>query len=64
MAFFRDGDGAGVVAALGMPFVAWGAALLVAGLRVTFRLAWTGVATAVALAAVLVAAFVTLPLVL
>lgn len=62
--FFRDGSGTSTVLAVGLPFVAWAAALVVAGLRVTFELTWVGVVTAVALAAVFVAAFVTLPLVL
>ncbi len=53
-----------VVLGVGLPFVAWGAVLLVAGLRVTYRLAWTGVATATALAAVFVGVFVALPVVL
>jgi hypothetical protein len=62
--FFRDGTGSATVLAVGLPFVAWAAALVVAGLRITFQLAWLGVATAGALAAVFVAAFVTVPLVL
>ena len=53
-----------VVVALGLPFAAWSAVLLVAGLRVTHRLPWRGVVVAVALASVFVAAFVTLPAVL
>ena len=53
-----------VVLSLGLPFVAWAAALLVAGLRVTHRLSWAGVATAAALTAVFVAAFVMLPVLL
>jgi hypothetical protein len=67
MDFFRPGsaaEGERTVLGLGLPFVAWGLGLLVAGLRITFRLAWTGVATAVALGGVLVAVLVTLPLVL
>lgn len=53
-----------VILALGLPFVAWSLALLVAGLRITYRLTWGGVAAAGALAAVFVAAFVMLPAVL
>jgi hypothetical protein len=53
-----------VVLGLGFPFVAWSAVLGVAGLRVTFRLPWVGVATTVALAGAVVAAFVVLPFVL
>ena len=53
-----------IVPAVGLPFVAWTAALVVAGLRVTYRLAWFGMVSALALAAVFVAAFVALPLVL
>jgi hypothetical protein len=52
-----------VVLALGLPFVAWSAALLVAGLRVTFRLGGLGVLTALALAAVCVGVFVAVPFV-
>jgi hypothetical protein len=62
--YFRGESGSTAVLALGLPFVAWAAGLLVAGLRVTYRLSWAGVATAVALGSVLVAAFVTLPVVL
>jgi hypothetical protein len=50
-----------VVAALGLPFVAWSAGLLVAGLWLTYRLSRVGLATAVALATVFVAVFVALP---
>ncbi len=53
-----------VVLCLGLPFAAWAAALLAGGLRVTHRLAWAGVAAAAGLAAVFVAAFVMLPVVL
>jgi hypothetical protein len=55
---------AAVVLAAGLPFVAWAGALLVAGLRITYRLGWVGVATAVALGAVLVGVFVALPVIL
>ena len=50
-----------VVPALGLPFVAWSAGLLVAGLWLTYRLSRLGMATALALAAVFVAVFVALP---
>ncbi len=52
-----------VVLALGLPFVAWSAGLLVAGLRLTYELGRLGIATAVALATVFVAVFVALPIV-
>jgi hypothetical protein len=50
-----------VVLGLSLPFVAWSAGLAVLGLQVTFRLAWIAVATTVALASAVVAAFVVLP---
>ncbi len=53
-----------VILALGLPFVAWSAGLLVGGLRITYQLPWRGVAAAAALAGVFVAAFVMLPVVL
>ncbi len=64
--FFRSGGadgGAGraVVVGLGLAFVAWSAGLLALGLRTTYRLPWRGVAGALALSAVLVAAFAVLP---
>ncbi len=64
--FFRSGgadDGAGraVVVGLGLAFVAWSAGLLALGLRTTYRLPWRGVVGALALSAVLVAAFAVLP---
>jgi hypothetical protein len=65
VAFFRGTAATSatwVVLGAGAPFLAWAAALLVTGLRVTYRLAWLGVATALALGAVFVAAFVALPL--
>jgi hypothetical protein len=52
-----------VVLAVGLPFVAWSAGLLVAGLRLTYRLDGVALATAVALAAVFVAVVVAFPLV-
>jgi Yip1 domain len=67
--FFRTGgadDGAGhaVVVGVGLAFVAWTVALLVLGLRTTFGLPWRGVAGALALTGVLVAAFAVVPSVL
>jgi hypothetical protein len=65
--YFGDetpGSSTQVMLAIGLPFVAWAAALLAVGLRVTYRLSWRGVAAALALAGVFVAAFVALPVVL
>jgi hypothetical protein len=65
--FFTEqftGNGRTVVAALGAPCLAWAATLLVLGLRVAFRLAWLGVATAVALGAVFVACVAAVPILL
>jgi Yip1 domain len=64
--WFRTGgsdEGAGrtVVIAIGLAFAAWSGVLLAVGLRATFRLPWRGVVGALALAAVLVAAFAVLP---
>jgi hypothetical protein len=64
--FFRSGgadEGAGraVIVGLGLGFVAWTVALLVLGLRTTYRLPWRGVVGTLALAGVLVAAFAVLP---
>ncbi len=50
-----------VVSAVGLVFALWSAGLLALGLRVTFRLPWRGVVTAVALAGVLVAALLVVP---
>jgi len=50
-----------VMLVLGLPFVAWSAGLLVAGLWLTYRLSRLGLATALALAAVFVGVFVALP---
>jgi len=50
-----------VVTALGLAFVAWSTALVALGLRTTLRLPWRGVAGALLLAGVLVAAFAVLP---
>ena len=64
--WFRTGgsdEGAGrvVVTALGLAFVAWSTVLVALGLRTTLRLPWRGVAGALLLAGVLVAAFAVLP---
>lgn len=56
-----EGVARAVVVAIGLVFAAWSLALVVVGLRVTFRLPWRGVATALLLAAVIVAALVVLP---
>jgi hypothetical protein len=67
--WFRTGgsdDGTGRAAVLGIGFLLalWSVGLLALGLRTTFRLPWRGVAGALALAAVIVAAFAVLPSVL
>ena len=64
--WFRTGgsdEGAGetVVVAVGLAFVVWALALVAVGLRTTFRLPWQGVAGALGLAAVIVAALAVLP---
>lgn len=64
--WFRTGgsdNGAGrtLVLAAGLAFATWSLALLAVGLRTTFRLPWRGVVGAMALAAVLVAAFAVVP---
>ena len=56
-----EGTGRVVVTALGLAFVAWSTALVALGLRTTLRLPWRGVAGALLLAGVLVAAFAVLP---
>jgi hypothetical protein len=56
-----EGVAGWIVLGLGLGAVAWSAALLVVGLRATFRLPWRGVAGALALAAVLLAALAVLP---
>jgi hypothetical protein len=56
-----EGTGRAVVTAIGLVFVAWSAALVAVGLRTTFRLPWRGVAGALLLAGVMVAAFAVLP---
>jgi hypothetical protein len=56
-----EGAGRAVVTAIGLAFVAWSAVLVALGLRTTFRLPWRGVAGALLLAGVMVAAFAVLP---
>jgi hypothetical protein len=56
-----DGTGRAVVVSLGLAFAAWSLALLAVGLRTTFELPWRGVLGALALAAVIVAAFAVVP---
>ena len=64
--WFRTGGsdgGAGrvVVVAVGLAFALWSLGLLAVGLRTTFELPWRGVIGALALAAVIVAAFAVVP---
>jgi hypothetical protein len=59
-----DGTGRVVVTAVGLGFVAWSVVLVSLGVRTTFRLPWRGVAGALLLAGVIVAAFAVLPLAL
>jgi hypothetical protein len=59
-----EGTGRALVIALGLAFVAWSAVLVAFGLRTTFRLPWRGVAGAMLLAGVIVAAFAVFPSVL
>ena len=56
-----EGTGRVVVTALGLAFVAWSTVLVALGLRTTLRLPWRGVAGALLLACVLVAAVAVLP---
>lgn len=56
-----DGAGRATVVGVGLVFGGWAVSLLVVGLRTTYRLPWRGVAGALALAGVLVAAFAVLP---
>lgn len=56
-----EGVARAVVVAIGLVFAAWSLVLVVVGLRATFRLPWRGVAVALLLAAVIVAALVVLP---
>ena len=53
-----------MVVAIGLAFALWWVGLLALGLRTTFELPWRGVAGALALAAVIVAAFAVVPTVL
>ena len=55
------GDGRTIVTATGLAFAAWSLGLVAVGLRATFRLPWQGVAGALLLAGVLIAAFAVLP---
>ena len=57
----ETGDGRTIITAIGLAFVAWSLALVVIGLRTTFRLPWRGVVGALLLAGVLVSAFAVLP---
>ena len=56
-----EGTGRAVVTAIGLAFVAWSIALVALGVRTTFGLPWRGVAGALLLAGVIVAAFAVLP---
>ena len=56
-----EGIGRDIVLAIGLASAAWSVALVALGLRATFRLPWRGVAGALALAAVMVAAIVVAP---
>ena len=53
-----------MVVAAGLGFAAWSLSLLAVGLRARFRLPWRGVAGAIALVAVLIAAVGVVPTVL
>jgi hypothetical protein len=55
------GAGRAAVVAVGLVFGAWSVGLVALGLRTTFGLPWRGVVGALALAAVLVAAFAVVP---
>lgn len=56
-----DGTGRVVVISVGLAFALWSLGLLAVGLRTTFELPWRGVIGAMALAAVIVAAFAVVP---
>ena len=56
-----SGDGRMIVTVIGLAFAAWSLGLVAVGLRATFRLPWQGVAGALLLAGVLIAAFAVLP---
>jgi hypothetical protein len=55
------GTGRVVVLSIGLALALWSLGLLALGLRTTFELPWRGVAGALALAAVIIAAFAVLP---
>ncbi len=55
------GTGRAVVLGVALAFALWSLGLLALGLRTTFGLPWRGVAGALALATVIVAAFAILP---
>ncbi len=55
------GTARALVVAVGLGCALWSVTLLAVGLRTTFRLPWRGVVGAIALAAVLVAAFAVVP---
>ena len=59
-----SGVGRAMVVAAGLGFAAWSLSLLAVGLRARFRLPWRGVAGAIALVAVLIAAVGVVPTVL
>jgi Yip1 domain len=56
-----EGTGRNAVTGIGGAFAIWSLALVALGLRTTFRLPWRGVAGALGLATVMVAAFAVLP---
>lgn len=56
-----EGTGRAVIVGIGLAFAAWSVVLVAVGLRTTFQLPWRGVVGALALAAVIVAAFAVLP---
>jgi len=56
-----DGSGRVIVVSVGLAFALWSLGLLALGLRTTFELPWRGVAGALALAAVIVAAIAVVP---
>lgn len=56
-----DGTGRVIVLGVGFALAVWSLGLLALGLRTTFELPWRGVAGALALAAVIIAAFAVLP---
>jgi hypothetical protein len=55
------GTGRTIVVGIGLAFAVWSLGLVAIGLRTTFHLPWRGVVGALALAAVMVAAFAVLP---